>query len=659
MSLRKKLTLLFSLLSAITLLLSSISVYMFAKNQLTTQIHQEMRAGAASHVNKLDGWLVSKAKMLEITAATVKSAVGDGEIPVPMLAGYKAADKELSDFYVGMLDGKMIDGSGWTPPSDYDPRTRSWFKDVQAQNKLVFTDPYLDMVTKKMAVSVAMPLTNSTGQLRGVMAEDILLQTLVDYVKTIKMYDESFAYLLDSKGNILAHPDANLVSKNIFEVDKLKAVAPLYKEMLASKDGFQTMKDNNNSLFMVYHKVPTTNWTLVISVTEEVVYKPLTTLKNLLFALACLSVLVVIGITFFIARQITTPLEKLTAELELVAEGNLTVQIKAAGKDEIAALANSFNKMVEKLRGLVTQVHHSAEQMAAASEELTASAHESAQAATQVAGSIADIAQGSGMQLQAVETTASIVEKMSVASEKAVLQAAKVSEKSSQATEKAKNSSLSVDKAVTQMQLIEKTVHASANVVANLGSRSKEIGEIVDTISAIAGQTNLLALNAAIEAARAGEQGRGFAVVAEEVRKLAEQSQEAAKQIAFLISEIQGDTAKAVSAMADGTKEVSLGAQVITASGSAFREIEGLITEVSNQVAEITSTMNHLNGETNHILYSVQTIDELSKKASAEAETVSAATEEQSASMQEIASASHNLATIAQTLQEAVNKFKI
>ena len=125
MNLRGKLTLIFSLLSAGILLVSSIAVYMFTKDQLTAQIHQEMKASAASHVNKMDGWLISKAKMLEITAGTIKSTHGDGEITVPMMAGYKNVDKEISDVYFGSAEGKMIDGSGWTPPADYDPRTRS------------------------------------------------------------------------------------------------------------------------------------------------------------------------------------------------------------------------------------------------------------------------------------------------------------------------------------------------------------------------------------------------------------------------------------------------------------------------------------------------------------------------------------------------------
>jgi len=171
-----------------------------------------------------------------------------------------------------------------------------------------------------------------------------------------------------------------------------------------------------------------------------------------------------------------------------------------------------------------------------------------------------------------------------------------VAGKSAQAAETAKEGGKSVEKAVNQMTKIEQTVNNSSQVVATLGARSKEIGQIVDTISGIAGQTNLLALNAAIEAARAGEQGRGFAVVADEVRKLAEQSHDAAKRISTLISEIQGDTDKAVVAMSEGTREVKIGTEVVTTAGNAFRERAILVTEVSNQVKEISAAIQQMAG---------------------------------------------------------------
>ncbi|WP_378954650.1 methyl-accepting chemotaxis protein [Pelosinus sp. sgz500959] len=659
MNLKVKLTLIFSLLSAVILLVSSLAGYIFTKEQVTKGIQQEMKANIDSHVNKLDGWLLSKGKMIEITAGTIQSTFSEGEITVPMVAGYRTVDKEFSDVYFGSVQGKMVDGSGWTPPADYDPRVREWYKDATQQGKLIFTEPYLDLVTKQMAVSVALPIKTTSGQIRGVIAADMLLQTLVENVKKINLQGAGYAYLLDAKGVVLAHPDAEMVSKNVLEVEKIKSLSPLFKEMLQKNEGFNTYTYDGKDLLMVYKKVPSTGWILAISVPEDIVYTPLVHLRWLFSIIAVVAIFIVIGITFATVKRITNPLEVLAREVQMVAAGDLTVQANVNGKDEIAILAQGFNKMVHNLRELIMQVHTSSEQLAASSEELTASSQESSQATNQVAGSIMHIHHGAKDQLNGVENTGNVVQKMLTGIQQVSDGANHAVTKASQVVDKAKDSGISIERAIHQMGLIEQTVNTSAKVIANLGERSKEIGQIIDTISGIAGQTNLLALNAAIEAARAGEQGRGFAVVAEEVRKLAEQSQEATKQIANLIGEIQGDTEKAVVSMNDGTREVSLGTETVNTAGIAFREIAQMVEQVSKQVIDISNSMQQMNQGGQQIVSAVDVINDLSKRVADEAETVSAATEEQAASMEEIASSSQHLAEMAQKLQEIVGKFQI
>lgn len=372
-----------------------------------------------------------------------------------------------------------------------------------------------------------------------------------------------------------------------------------------------------------------------------------------------LSALFGIGIGIFAARSISRPVNQLAVVAEKVASGDLTQQVQVDSQDEIGQLASAFNTMVMQLKTLIKQINTDAEQLAASSEELTASSEQSAQAANQVAASISEVAADATGQMAAANETSAVVQQMSAGVQQMAASASQVAVQSSQAADKAKDGGVAVEKAVSQMAQIEDTVNTSAAVVAKLGERSKEIGQIVDTISGIAGQTNLLALNAAIEAARAGEQGRGFAVVAEEVRKLAEQAQEAAKKIAELIGEIQGDTDKAVVAMNDGTREVKTGAEVVNAAGVAFREIIDLVTQVSDQVRDITAAIQQTAAGSQHIVEAVKKIDDLSKKSTGEAQSVSAATEEQLASMEEIASSSEALAKLAQELHAAVAKFRV
>lgn len=370
---------------------------------------------------------------------------------------------------------------------------------------------------------------------------------------------------------------------------------------------------------------------------------------------------VIMGLTgWLINKMIANPLQLMVAVCGELAAGDFRDKPrKVSRKDEIGQVADALANMRSSLRSVLKRVNESTEQVAASSEELTASSEQSAQAASQVATSINDVANGSNEQLVAANEASAVVEQMSASIQQVAANTNLVAEQSAKAADKAKEGGQSVEKAVKQMGQVEETVNTSAQVVAKLGERSKEIGQIVDTISGIAGQTNLLALNAAIEAARAGEQGRGFAVVAEEVRKLAEQSQEAAGKIADMIGEIQGDTDKAVVAMNAGTSEVKTGAEVVNVAGIAFQEIVEMVTQVSGQVREISAAIQQMAGGSQQIVGAVKKIDGLSKASSAEAQSVSAATEEQLASMEEIASSSQTLAKLAQNLQAEVAKFQV
>ncbi|MBP2659287.1 MAG: methyl-accepting chemotaxis sensory transducer [Firmicutes bacterium] len=223
----------------------------------------------------------------------------------------------------------------------------------------------------------------------------------------------------------------------------------------------------------------------------------------------------------------------------------------------------------------------------------------------------------------------------------------------------AKNGTHSVCVALEQMRNIERTVNTSAEIVTKLGDRSNEIGQIVGTISAIAGQTNLLALNAAIEAARAGEMGRGFAVVAEEVRRLAEQSKEAAEQISTLIHEIRKETDSAVTAMIAGTREVEGGTVAVNGATTAFSEIADLVNSVSGQVWTISGAMKNVIAGNQQVSLDMKNVDDISSNTSIEAQNVSAATEEQSAAAEEIASSSRALAKLAEELQITMHQFKV
>lgn len=490
---------------------------------------------------------------------------------------------------------------------------------------------------KPQLISDFKKISEQSASLEEELIKDSLTEQERRSITEIKRLDDQLTEVVESKFFVLMQANKTEEAYRLLESE----LAPLARSVDEKLGEYQALRSKEI--------------TDILNQAESRAYQARTVAAFSALLAAVLGIL----IGFYSARSISRPVNELAMVARKVAAGDLTEQVQMNRQDEIGLLASTFNTMVFELKSLIKQVSANAEQVAAASEELTANSDQSAQAAQQITSSITNMAEESNAQMAAANEASAVVEQISASIQQIAANANQVAGQSSTAAEQARTGDKEVEKAVKQMNHIEDTVNTSAQFVVKLGERSKEIGQIVDTISGIAGQTNLLALNAAIEAARAGEQGRGFAVVAEEVRKLAEQSQEAAKKIAGLIGEIQGDTDQAVNAMHDGTQEVRRGAEVVNAAGIAFKDIMTVVAQLSEQVKEISAAIQQMAGGSQQIVHSVKTIDELSKKSAVESQSVSAATEEQLASIEEVATSSQALARLAQDLQTAVTKFRV
>ncbi|MGL5270204.1 MAG: methyl-accepting chemotaxis protein [Selenomonadaceae bacterium] len=375
-----------------------------------------------------------------------------------------------------------------------------------------------------------------------------------------------------------------------------------------------------------------------------------------------LAVIVGLLLGWIIVKQISTRLNDVVKYLGILSTGDFSKAVSQSSledQSEFGSVSRAVDEMKNNVNSLIKQLGDAAQQLSASSEELTANAEQSAQASNQVAGSVTTVAEGAQRQLTLTDEANEIVHQISSAIQQVADNTGIVSDSAENTASKANEGEGAIKKAVSQMKIIEEKTNDTAMVICELEEKSKQIGQIVDAISNISGQTNLLALNAAIEAARAGEAGRGFSVVAEEVRKLAEQSQDAAKQITGLINEVQMKTNSAVEFMVMGKKEVDAGTQVVSLAGSSFEEILGMVRVMTLQISEISKAIADITSGTKKMVQAVDTIDQEGKKASEQTQTISAATEEQSASTEEIASASQHLASIAEDLQKAIQRFKI
>lgn len=363
-----------------------------------------------------------------------------------------------------------------------------------------------------------------------------------------------------------------------------------------------------------------------------------------------------------IARLISTPLKALSQVAGEISQGNLNVEIPEqyrTSKDEIGQLGLVFHTMSDNLRKLIQKVTESAEQLAASAEELNASAGSTAEVVVQVAQTVSLTAEGAENQASALTDTMTTVTSLAAAVEQIASNSSNAATIAEQAAVAAYSGGKKIELVVKKMKDIKRAVDHSAVVVTELGNRSSEIGQIVSTISGLADQTNLLALNAAIEAARAGEEGRGFAVVAEEVRKLAEQSQLATKQIAALIEFVQTDTSKAMSAMEEGTREVQEGYEAVSEAGEAFAEISDLVKTVSEQNQEILAAVESIAEGSQRMVNSINQVEHISRQTADQAQSVSAASQEQSATMEEVVASCEVLAQLADQLYQAVSWIKI
>lgn len=658
-SIRARLLIAMFLLVAVALAIMGGINYWQTKDILAQQVESTMGEMVGDKAADISAWFFERQAEVKVIARSPVVLTGNEEAILAYLNEEIKKNPVYNNFLYFDVNGNAVAANRVRSNLG----DRDYVKQVVSGGKASFVnDPYVARTTGKTVTTISAPIVRD-GRIVGGIGGSVELDLVVKMVSEVKLGKTGYGYLLQSDGLMVAHPDSKLVLKeNLMKDAKTDPVLrqAMEQAVIKREHVFAEYRYNNETKYLVGEAVKGTGWALFIGVPVDEMNGALKDLQRNSVVVTVFMLVLAALVAWVFSGRIAKSIRALNDVAGKIAGGDLRIgKLAVTSNDELGQLARSFETMAANLASLVRKVASNSEQVAASSQELTASAEQSSQAASNVAGSITQVAHGASQQVGAVNEVSAVIEEISATIEEVSSTAQEISKLSEETSQASNVGQKSVDHAVAQMDEMGIQARQAQDAAHELSVSSKQIGEIVGLISNIAGQTNLLALNAAIEAARAGEQGRGFAVVADEVRKLAEQSEAAARQITDLIEKNNQSIDHVVGSVELAISSIDKGVTLVNTAGTGFKSIGGQIAQVALQIQNISTALREVAAGSQRIVSSVRDVETVSRNLAGEASNVSAATQEQSASMQEIASSSQSLAQIAQELQAALAAFRV
>jgi methyl-accepting chemotaxis protein len=552
--------------------------------------------------------------------------------------------------WIGDKDTSQVTQSdGFTSEEGWDISSRPWYRAMEKEHSIL-TEPYIDVASGNPIISVVSGVydTSHTGNPVGVVGFDIQISQLVNIMSEYKIGETGSVILATEGGQIVYHPNHDLIQKNIADIDISQNIKEAFENQ---EEGSYEYTMEGVSCSGSINRVGDSGWLVLSSISQSEVLASRNAIVRTIVIIFMIGSIALIVIVFAIAKGITNPLRKLSSVAEQIAGGELDIEMSVSSNDEIGMVAASLGDTVTQLKSYVNYIDEISEvldqiaeknlifqlkydykghfskvknsmlkikrTLSTTMERITATSDQVAYGSQNLSASSQSLAQGATEQASSVEELAATINE--------------ISHKIDENAKDSENANLQANQASSELEASNKHMEQLVAAMGDINNSSNEIGKIIKTIEDIAFQTNILALNAAVEAARAGEAGKGFAVVADEVRNLASKSSEAAKSTTQLIE-------GSIQAVSNGTQLADEAAQSLTNAVNSTLSVSEMIERISTASIEQSDAINQI---------------------STGVDQISGVIQMNSATSEESAASSKELSEQAKIMKDLVNEFKL
>lgn len=512
-----------------------------------------------------------------------------------------------------------------------------------------------DAKTNELMITIAVPL-KIDNKVVGAIVGDVEFSDIAKYVETIKVGEGGYAYIANEEGVMLYHPNKEKILKE--KVQDNKEIGTIFNKLSSAENTSGYYKYDGVKKFASFRKFH--GMVLAITANYNEYMEPAFKIRQSTLMLIVFFVIIASILAYILVnKNIVKPIIYLENLMSKAGKGDLTVKAAINTGDEIEGLATSFNKMIENQNNIVFNIIKSSEELLNTSEEIAASSEEISSSTEEVSVNIEEVSKDASKQNESIVETSSVLVQLSSLVQLAQSKALASRKNSEDAVNVANSGRNKVNLTVKSMEDITEASLKTANTLKNVEDLSTRVEGIIETINGIAEQTNLLALNAAIEAARAGEQGKGFAVVADEVRKLSEESNKGAAEIAALIKEMVKGINEAVYSMDNSESVIKKGVETVNETDESFLQIIQAVDKISVDIGKIVEITKDEVASSEHIIKLINSVATVSETTAESSTQVAAAAEEQTSTVENLAASAEEASALAGSLKELVEKFKI